>query len=39
MSKNDEDELKYLLEEIARIENQLKFLDNKENAENMFLRK
>lgn len=30
MSKNDEEELKYLLEEIARIENQLKFADSKE---------
>lgn len=39
MGKNDEFELKFLLEEIARIECQMKFLDKKDSAETKFIQK
>ena len=37
MGKNDEFELKFMLEEIAKIESQMKVLDSKDDAESKFL--
>ena len=38
MGKNDEFELKFLLVEIARIESEMRYLNKKDQAENVFLR-
>lgn len=39
MGKNDEFELKFLLEEIAKIEAQMKLLNEKDEAESNFLKR
>ncbi len=37
MGKNDEFELKFLLEEIAKIESEMKYMNKKDIVENRFL--
>ena len=39
MEKNNEFEIRYLLEEISRIETEMNFMDEKDQEENKFLRK
>jgi len=38
MGKNDEFELKFLLEEIAKIDSQMNFMNEKDEVETKFIR-